>query len=48
MTTIESEHKKIIHASDVQGPMSKKTTNAILKQKPDLLLLGGPPFSLKK
>lgn len=48
MTTIESEHKKIIHASDVQGPMSKKTTNAILKQKPDLLLLGGPPFYLEK
>ena len=48
MTTIESEHRKIIHASDVQGPMSKETTNAILKQKPDLLLLGGPPFYLEK
>ena len=47
MTTIESEHRKIIHASDVQGPMSKETTNAILKQKPDLLLLGGPPFYLE-
>jgi hypothetical protein len=48
MTTIESEQKKIIHASDVQGPMSKRTTNAILKQKPDLLLVGGPPFYLEK
>jgi len=48
MTTIESEHEKIMHASDVQGPMSKQTTNEILKQKPDLLLLGGPPFYLEK
>jgi len=48
MTTIESEHEKIIHASDVQGPMSRQTTNTILKQKPDLLLLGGPPFYLEK
>jgi len=48
MTTIESEHKKIMHASDVQGPMSKRTTTAILQQKPDLLLLGGPPFYLEK
>jgi len=48
MTTIESEDTKIMHASDVQGPMSRRTTNAILKQKPDLLLLGGPPFYLEK
>jgi len=48
MTTIESENEKIIHASDVQGPMSKQTTNEILKQKPDLLLVGGPPFYLEK
>jgi predicted metallo-beta-lactamase superfamily hydrolase len=48
MTTVESGHKRIMHASDVQGPMSKQTTNAILKQKPDLLLLGGPPFYLEK
>jgi hypothetical protein len=48
MTAIESEEKKIIHASDVQGPMSKQTTTTILKQKPDLLLLGGPPFYLEK
>jgi len=48
MTTIESEQTKIMHASDVQGPMSKRTTSAILEQKPDLLLLGGPPFYLEK
>ena len=48
MTTIESEQRRIIHASDVQGPMSKRTTNEILKQKPDLLLLGGPPYYLEK
>ena len=48
MTTVESGQKKIMHASDVQGPISKQTANAILKQKPDLLLLGGPPFYLEK
>ena len=48
MTTIESGHEKLMHASDVQGPMSKQTTNEILKQKPDLLILGGPPFYLEK
>jgi predicted metallo-beta-lactamase superfamily hydrolase len=48
MTTIEWEQEKIMHASDVQGPMSKQTTNTILKEKPDLLVLGGPPFYLDK
>ena len=48
MTTVESERGKIIHASDVQGPMSEQTTGIILKEKPDLILVGGPPFYLEK
>jgi hypothetical protein len=47
MTTVESEGERILHASDVQGPMAKRTMNMILNQKPDVLLLGGPPFYLE-
>jgi hypothetical protein len=46
MTTIESGEEKIMHASDVQGPMSTRTANMILKEKPKLLILGGPPAYL--
>jgi hypothetical protein len=46
MTSIESEDEKFVHASDVQGPMSTQTTNMILREKPDLLVLGGPPLYL--
>ncbi len=46
MTTIESEEEKIMHASDVQGPMSNQTANMILKENPKLLILGGPPSYL--
>jgi len=47
MTTIESQGEKVLHASDVQGPMYKQTTRSILKAKPDLLILGGPPLYLE-
>ncbi len=54
MTTVDDGEKKILHASDVQGPVTKNATDYILKQKPDLLIMDGPPtiflgwkFSLK-
>ena len=47
MTTIESQEDIFLHASDVQGPMSKQTTKIILKENPDLLILGGPPTYLE-
>lgn len=47
MSTIESQEEKVIHASDVQGPMSKVTTSLILKEKPGILVLGGPPLYLE-
>lgn len=47
MTTIEAEGMKVLHASDVQGPMSKVTTRLILKEKPETLVLGGPPLYLE-
>ena len=47
MTIIEADEEKFLHASDVQGPMSKTTTSLILKEKPDVLILGGPPLYLE-
>jgi predicted metallo-beta-lactamase superfamily hydrolase len=47
MSAIECQEDKVLHASDVQGPMSKVTTRLILKEKPDILILGGPPLYLE-
>jgi len=47
MTTIESRDDKLLHASDVQGPMAKGTARMILTESPDLLILGGPPVYLE-
>ena len=46
MTTICENNKKILHASDVQGPVTKNATNYIINQKPDLLIMDGPPTIL--
>jgi len=43
MTTIDDGKQKILHASDVQGPVTKSAKDYILKQKPDLLIIDGPP-----
>jgi predicted metallo-beta-lactamase superfamily hydrolase len=47
MTTVELQNERVLHASDVQGPMAKGTLRAILKEKPDLVVLGGPPLYLE-
>jgi predicted metallo-beta-lactamase superfamily hydrolase len=47
MTTIETDEMRFIHSSDVQGPVSKQTSRMILKEQPDLLILGGPPVYLQ-
>jgi predicted metallo-beta-lactamase superfamily hydrolase len=47
MTTIETDGERVIHASDVQGPMSKRTARVIMKEKPDVVVLGGPPLYLE-
>jgi predicted metallo-beta-lactamase superfamily hydrolase len=47
MTTVESAGEKFLHASDVQGPMSNGTTRLVLKEKPRVLVLGGPPLYLQ-
>jgi len=43
MTTVDDGKKRILHASDVQGPVTKNATKYIIDQKPDLLIMDGPP-----
>ncbi|MEM0492983.1 MAG: MBL fold metallo-hydrolase [Candidatus Thermoplasmatota archaeon] len=43
LMTIVEEERKILHASDVQGPVTKDATDYIIKQRPDLLIIDGPP-----
>jgi len=47
MTSICDGEKKVLHASDVQGPVTKSATDYIIKQKPDLLIMDGPPTIFK-
>jgi predicted metallo-beta-lactamase superfamily hydrolase len=46
MTTVDDGEKRILHASDVQGPVSKNATKYIIDQKPDLLIIDGPPTNM--
>jgi predicted metallo-beta-lactamase superfamily hydrolase len=48
LTTIECEGKKFMFAPDIQGPMSNRTLKIILAEKPQLIMLGGPPLYLAK
>ena len=47
MLTIISNDEKLVYAPDVQGPISDETFRSILMEKPDLLILGGPPLYLQ-
>jgi uncharacterized protein len=44
--TIRWNGKSLMHASDVQGPIYGEAKHAILKEKPDMLILSGPPIYL--
>ncbi len=46
MTTIDDGEKRVLHSSDVQGPITKEAKDYIIDQKPDLLILDGPPTYL--
>jgi len=46
MLTIECADEKIMFASDVQGPIHNPTLNLILTEKPQLVMIGGPPTYL--
>jgi hypothetical protein len=42
--TLVDDGFKFIHASDVQGPVAAATADWIIRQKPDLLYIDGPPI----
>ena len=46
--SVEVEHKgeKLLHTSDVDGPVLKETTDMIVEADPDILILDGPPTYL--
>ena len=46
MTTIKYGKERFLFAPDVQGPMVPETLHMILKEKPDLAIIGGPPTYL--
>ncbi|MCJ7614847.1 MBL fold metallo-hydrolase [Candidatus Bathyarchaeota archaeon] len=46
MATVEVGDKKVVFASDVQGPIHAPTLDKILAEKPELVLVGGPPTYL--
>jgi len=46
MVIVEEKGEKFIFGSDIEGPMSNHTYEIIVKEKPDVLLLSGPPLYL--
>jgi len=46
MLTVRRSENKVMYASDVQGPISDKTVKIILDEKPQFLIMGGPPLYL--
>jgi uncharacterized protein len=46
MTTVECGGERFLHAPDVQGPMAYRTAELIKQEKPDVAMIGGPPFYL--
>jgi hypothetical protein len=46
ITTVEYENERLMYAPDVQGPFCIETLKIILKEKPQMLIIGGPPSYL--
>ena len=47
MATVECCGERFMFAPDIQGPMSTRTVELIKAEKPDVLMVGGPPFYLE-
>jgi len=45
-TTIRCGDERVVFAPDVQGPMHDATLQMIIAEKPQLLIIGGPPLYL--
>ncbi|MFW6117449.1 MAG: MBL fold metallo-hydrolase [Thermoproteota archaeon] len=46
MTTVEYKQEKFMFTSDVQGPMCQSTLDLIEGEKPQVIMVGGPPLYL--
>jgi hypothetical protein len=46
MATVEYRDERFMYAPDVQGPMSIWTLRLIIRETPQLLMIGGPPLYL--
>lgn len=46
MLSVKSGDKCVVHASDVQGPIDERVARMILREKPELAIIGGPPLYL--
>ena len=46
MTSIEYDDEKMLFASDIQGPMYNLALKTILADRPQLIIIGGPPVYL--
>ncbi len=46
MALVECQGERFMFAPDVQGPMSTRTLELIKAAKPQVIMLGGPPFYL--
>lgn len=46
MATVKYDDESFMFAPDVQGPIAKDTVGIILNERPNLLMVGGPPFYL--
>ena len=46
MLSVECDDERIMHCSDIQGPVSQRALRVILDFKPKVAIIGGPPFYL--
>jgi hypothetical protein len=42
MVSIDDEKTKLMHCSDVQGPIVSKTVEIIIEENPDIMIISGP------
>ncbi|MCX8150809.1 MAG: hypothetical protein N3D85_04850 [Candidatus Bathyarchaeota archaeon] len=47
LVTVSYGDERFMFAPDVQGPLSARTVDLIKSEKPNVLLIGGPPFYLE-
>ncbi len=47
MVSVEADGVRLVFASDVQGPGSREALEWILAQKPDIVIMSGPPLYME-